>query len=232
MPGRKKEELSDDDLHMWVTGSDYYTDEVYDQVRMIPRLYQDITYLAKRLSLTVTVNHLLYRIKEEFAAVPPGEDLDAIWTWQMIQKNDYGMKIEIEEIAEVDLLCYEVNRTFNPDIPETTTDPEILRQWKKTNREMSQQILTEILQSPDLRENITVLMHKHNKLRKVMLNEILYRLSLLEGSQRTVNNALEMVKRHIAIKPISTQPFGPDEDLHNAHLQGLLLELKSMGELE
>jgi hypothetical protein len=200
---------------------------------MIPRLYEDITYLANRLSLTVTVNHLLYRIKEEFAAVPPGYDLDAILSWQMIQKNDYGMRIKIEEFEEWDLLCFEVKRTFNPGIPKTTTDPEILRQWKKTNKEMSQQILTEILQSPDLRANITVLMHKHNKLRNVMLNEILYRLSLLEESQRTVNNALELVKQHLLeSKPISTQPFGPDVGPHNAHLQGLLLELKSMGELE
>jgi hypothetical protein len=182
-------------------------------------------------------------MKQEFETVEVGFDRDAILTWQMIQKNDYGMRIKIEEFEEWDLLCFEVKRTFNPGIPKTTTDPEILRQWKKTNKEMSQQILTEILQSPDLRANITVLMHKHNKLRNVMLNEILYRLSLLEESQRTVNNALELVKQHIAkqpeqrislleSKPISTQPFGPDVGPHNAHLQGLLLELKSMGELE
>lgn len=92
--------LSDDDLRTWVTGSDYCTDQVYDQVRMVPRLYEDITYLANTHSGTVTVNHLLYRIKEEFEAVPPGVDLDAILAWQMIQKNDYGMwMIKIEELS-------------------------------------------------------------------------------------------------------------------------------------
>jgi hypothetical protein len=94
-----------------------------------------------------------------------------------------------------------------------------------TNKKMSQQIRTEILQSPNLRANITALMRQHNKTRKVMLNEILYRMSLLEESQRTVKHLLES-------KPISTQPFGPDVGTHNAHLQGLLLELKDMGELE
>jgi hypothetical protein len=141
--------LSDEDIHLWQNRQNYYTDKVYNQVETIPRLYEDITYFSSKHA--IPINKLLYRIKTEFEQDPFGDDHDAILAWQMIQQNDYSIPVEIEKFEDWEMIFFGVTRTFNPSIPPTKTDPDILTKWQQTNHEMTQQISTTIQESPDLR---------------------------------------------------------------------------------
>jgi hypothetical protein len=118
------ETLSDDDLARWKTNQDVLAREVYTEVNSIPKLYEDITYFSK--THAVTVNRILYRMKQEFETVQMGFDMDAILTWQVIQRNDYGVQVEIEHFEEWELFSFDIYRQFNPNIPTTKTDPNIL----------------------------------------------------------------------------------------------------------
>lgn len=118
------ETLSDDDLARWKTKQDVLAHEVYTEVNSISKLYEDITYFSKNHA--VTVNRLLYRIKKEFETVEMGFDFDAILAWQMIQRNDYGIPVEIEHFEEWELFSFHVDRKFDPNIPTSQTDPNIL----------------------------------------------------------------------------------------------------------
>ena len=222
------ETLSDDDLTRWKRKQDFLAHEVYTKVNSIPKLYEDITYFSNNHN--ITVNHLLYRMKQEFETVEVGFDRDAILVWQMIQMNDYGVPVEIEHFEEWQLLAFDVERTFDPQIPSTQTDPTILTAWLQTNYAASQQILTAIQESPDLRTQI----EEHTQ-RRTILDNIFHTFSWLPGSLKTTTYAWTVVKStinrqrsriHLPSKstPITVNP----STVHAAFIHNLLLRLESI----